>query len=568
MLPAIPPRRHLRADLDLTALADLSAAYAELLARPLPDVAALTAWLRAWSELEAHLDEDRTRRGIARACATDDPAALAADLDFTARIAPHCEPRSHQLARRLLAHPCAGALEPGEHARLLRRLADEVELHHDRMPALDADEQRLLAAWQADRAALTAAWDGEPRALAAIEAALDAPERPRRASAWHAVAAAWSAARPALDIDFDRLLAVRRAQADVAGFVDVRAHRFRRLARDYTPDDSLALDAAIADHFVPLAADLQGRRRRALDLPALRPWDLAAPLAPADLACDFTDEASLIAACTATLARLDPDLAAQFTMLARRGLLDLVARPNKAPGAWQAQLAVTGLPFVAASAVGRREDLWTVLHEAGHALHALACAGEPLLWNRNAPREFAELAATAVELIAGANLDLVLGEPAARAARRAQLEQVALFLPFMACVDRFEHWLYTDREGAACPAARDDAWLALHRRHCPGVDWHDLEADRAALWQRPSHIFAAPFYFAEYGLAQLGALRLLARWQHDPRGAVAALRRALALGGRAGLADLHAAADLRLDFSPAAVADAATFLAAELDRLA
>jgi oligoendopeptidase F len=553
------------AALDLTALADLTSAYDELAARPLPDAAALAAWLRAWSELESLLDEDQTRRAIAMSRATDDPAALADHLDFQTRIAPHCKPLRDRLARRLLAHPHAGDLDPAHHACLLRGLADAVALHRDvrddrvDLPALEAEEQRLTAETQRLRAGMTVAWDGATRPVALVDAALDHPDRARREAAWRAASARWTADKPALDALFDRLLAVRHAQAAACGFADARAYYFHRLGRrDYGQGDCLALHAAIATHVVPLAGELLARRRAALDLGSVRPWDLAAPLAGA--AAPLHDEHTLVAGCARALAGVDLDLAAQFTRLARHGHLDLMSRPGKSPGAWQAHLEATGLPFVFASVVGRREDVWTVLHEAGHALHALACADDPLIWNRAPPREFAEFAATATELLAGAHLEPLLGAAASDAARREHLEQLVLDLPHIACIDAFQHWLYTDPEGADRSAARDMMWLDLHTTHFPDVDWQDLEPERAALWQRQGHVYIAPFYYLEYALAQLAALALLERWQTDPAATVAEFRGALALGARASLPDLFAAAGVRLDFSAAGVAARMAFV--------
>lgn len=568
-LPA-PIRRHVSPATDLTATTDITAAYAGLTARlaDAADVDALAAWLRVWSELESLLDEDGVRRGIAMARAADDPAALAAHLDFVDRIAPHCQPLRHRLTQAFLTHPHARSLDPTQHAFLLRTLATRAALHRDESSALDIEEQHLIAEVMRMQTATTIEWDGSPRPIADVEAALDEPDRARREHAWRLVAARYSLDRQALDALFDRLLAVRQAQARAAGCRDVRAHRFRLLGRDYGPDDCLTLHAAIAAEVVPLAGELLAHRRKQLKVASTRPWDLVAPSGPDDVTRPFHHEHTLVDGCTRAIARVDPELGQQFASLARHDLLDLMSRPGKAPGAWQAHLEASGLPFVFASAVGRREDLWTVLHEAGHALHALACADEPLIWNRQPPQEFAELASTAMELLAGTHLDAFFSESASRAARREQLVQAVLFLPHVACVDAFQHWLYTDEMGAAWNTAREMVWQDLHAQHFPGVDWSGLELDRARLWQRQTHIFTAPFYFVEYAIAQLGALELLERYLEDPAATVAAYRGALALGARASLRELLAATGLTLDFSREHVARCMAFVRRELARLA
>ncbi|MCY1006865.1 M3 family metallopeptidase [Nannocystis pusilla] len=369
------------------------------------------------------------------------------------------------------------------------------------------------------------------------------PDRSRREAAWRTVAAEFRAVKPELDHLFDRLLDNRRAQAAAAELPDYRAYRFRRLDRlAYGPADCLALHEAIAAEFVPLAGRVLRRRAAALGLDVLRPWDLGAlpggPLVP------FTREEALIAGCARAFEAVDPEFARQFSRLAEHGLLDLMSRPGKAAGAFQVHLHASGLPFVFAGAVGRHEDLLTVLHEGGHAFHALACAGDPLIWNRHPPIEFCEVAGMGMELLAATHLGAFYDADTCARAARHQLEQLVLFLPHAAAIDAFQHWVYTRPDEAGDRATRDAAWLAQHWRLCPGVDWSGLEADRAALWQRRLHVFELPFYYIEYAIAGLGAVQLYRRALAEPAAAVADLRRALALGARARLPDLFAAAGL------------------------
>lgn len=547
-----PPRRYVPADLDLGDLAALSACHDELATRPLvaDDPWALEQWLRDWSELESLMHEEQTRREIAVTCDTEDPAIEAAYLDWVDRVAPHVKPLRDRLARRLVAHPGAPALAPERHRCLLRGLANQVDLYRDALVPLEAEQQRLCAEHQKLRGAMKAEFEGASRTLEAIEAAEDHEDPVRREAAWRAVSDRFLADKPALDDLFDRLLDNRLAQTRAAGFPDYRAYRFRQLARfDYAPADCLAFHAAIEAAVVPLACELLAARARELGRPALRPWDLQAPRVGQRALRPFADADALIAGCTAVFTAVDPGLGQQFADLAERGLLDLMSRPGKAPGGYQASLEASGLPFIFANAVGRHEDVLTLLHEGGHAFHALASAADPLIWNRSAPMEFCEVASMSMELMASRHLATFYDSAELRQATTQQLESIVLFLPYMACVDAFQHWLYTHPDAAKDPPTRDAAWLALHRRFFPTVDWSDLERERAALWQRKLHIFELPFYYIEYGIAQLGALQVFAGYLRDPEATVAAYRRGLALGGRAGLRDLFAAADLRFDLS-------------------
>jgi len=564
-----PPRRHVPAGLDLTALPALSACYDELAERPLPagDLWALEQWLRDWSELESLLSEEQTRREIAVTCHTDDPALEAAYLDLIDRVAPHCKPLRDRLARRLVAHPDAANLAPERHACLLRSLANQVDLFRESIVPLEAGEQRLCAEHQKLRGGMRAEFLGELRTLEAIEADEDHHIRSHREAAWHAVTARFTADKAALDDVFTRLLDNRLAQAAAAAFPDYRAYRFRKLGRfDYSPDDCLAFHAAIEAAVVPLACDLIERRRLDLGLASVRPWDLQAPRRDEVPLRPFTTVDALVTGCAEVFTAVDPHFGRQFRDLAARGLLDLMSRPGKAPGGYQANLEATGLPFIFANAVGRHEDVLTLLHEGGHAFHALACADEPLIWNRSPPMEFCEVASMAMELMGSRYLGAFYPPQDLRRAVEQPLEQAVLFLPYVACVDAFQHWLYTHPADARDPDARDRTWLALHRRFFPTVDWSGLEPERAALWQRKLHIFELPFYYIEYGIAQLGALQILAAHRRDPVAAVAAYRRGLALGARAGLRDLFAAADLHFDLSRPALQALMDLVRDELGR--
>ncbi|MDC0673903.1 M3 family oligoendopeptidase [Nannocystis radixulma] len=552
-----PPRRYLPASVRLDRLADLEACYGELGARPLPadDPWTLEQWLRDWSELESHLSEAQARRQIASSCSADDLEAARAWLVHVDVLGPACKPLRHALARRLVEHPAAARLPPG-HACALAVLRNRVDLWRPGLAPLEVAEQHLCAEYGRLRAGMRAAWDGADAPLTHVERSEDDPDRGRRETAWRTVAASFRAAKPELDHLFDRLLANRRAQAATAELPDYRAYRFRRLDRlAYGPRECLALHDAIAAEFVPLAGRVLRRRAAALGLPALRPWDLAVmpggPLAP------FTREEQLIAGCTRAFEAVDPELARQFSVLAEHGLLDLMSRPGKAPGAFQVHLDASALPFVFAGAVGRHEDLLTVLHEAGHAFHALACAADPLIWNRGPPIEFCEVASMGMELLGGRHLGAFYDADACTCAARHQLEQLVLFLPHAAAIDAFQHWVYTRPEQARDPQARDAAWLAQHRRLCPGVDWSGLDDDRAALWQRRLHVFELPFYYIEYAIAGLGAVQLHRRALAEPAPAVADLRRALALGARARLPDLFAAAGLHFGTDRSSVRRAA-----------
>ena len=386
-----------------------------------------------------------------------------------------------------------------EHRQFLRRLRNDADLFRPENVPLQAQLQTLANDYDKRTGPMTVTLDGQEETLPQAEGRLLHTDRAARETAWRAVQTRWLAERAALDALYLEMLPLRRQLAANAGLPDYRAYMWRALKRfDYTPEDSLAFGRAIETEIVPLAARLLERRRKALGVDTLRPWDLLAdpesrtPLAP------FADVAELEEGTARIFAQVDPALGADFARF-RQGFLDLGSRRGKAPGGYCSFFPRTGLPYIFMNAVGTEGDVRTMLHEGGHAFHGLASsATQPLVWNRGAPMEFNEVASMAMELLALPYLERGKGgfyttEEAVRA-RQEQLERIVLFLPYMAVVDGFQHWVYAHAPEGVTARDMDAQWDALWGRFMGGVDWSGLDAERMTGWHRKLHIFTVPFY--------------------------------------------------------------------------
>jgi oligoendopeptidase F len=350
---------------------------------------------------------------------------------------------------------------------------------------------------------------------------------------------------------------------------DYRAYAWKANKRfDYTPEDCLRFAEAIAQTCVPVVAELDRRRQQDLRFPTLRPWDLAVdpknrpPLRP----FTETETDTFIDKTKSIFQRLSPELASDFETLRARRNLDLQSRKGKQPGGYQCSLEESREPFVFMNAAGLQRDVETLLHEGGHAFHCLAAAGEPLVFLRSAPMEFCEVASMAMEALGCEHFDVFYSSPAdAVRAKRSYLEGVIRFFPWMAIIDSFQHWIYT--HPAHTRQQRTSEWLRLLDRFYSRLDWSGHAAAKESLWQRQLHLFHAPFYYVEYGIAQLGALQLWMKARQDPRKAVANYRAALALGGTRPLPELFSAAGIAFDFSDKTLRPLMTALGEELARL-
>ncbi len=523
------------------------AAYYDALALAAPTRETARAWLREWSLLEEIVNEAGSQALIAYTGNTADAAAEASYLRFVSEIQPNVEARQTGLAQLLLAT----GIDDADIATLLREFRTTVAIFRDANVARFSQIEELSAAYQKIAGGLSVEIDGRTLTIPQLQPLLESDDRASRERAFRAGADAYLANREAMSDLFDAMFVLRQAVAHESGFADFQAYSYAAKHRyDYSADDVVAFHDAVADVVTPAAARVHAYRRDRLGVESVRPWDLAvdpdglAPLRPFSDATDFVVTSGRI------FSTLDAELGDRFADMTRDGLLDLESRPHKAPGGYCTTLHHRKQPFVFMNAVGVSDDVTTLIHEAGHCFHAYLASHQELIWQRGTGSEAAELASMSMELLAAPYFALPVGYYTPDQARRAQaahLEDILLALPHIASVDAFQRWIYTSGLGHDRDA-RDAAWLRLRSRFEVGIDWSGLDRERTARWYRQLHIFELPFYYIEYGIAQLGALQIWKRSLTDPDGALAGYKAALRLGGTRGLPELYAAAGARLIF--------------------
>lgn len=559
------PRQYLAADADFGTWSTAEGYYRELSERPIESLAELERWLRDWSELDAAFDQEGIARRIEMTRATDDPEHERRYLDFIENVLPHREPWHDRLRRKFVALAERFPLPTRRYEVLTRSMRNAIELFREENIPLLVENAKLVQQYQKITGAMTVRYNGRELTLPQLERFQEEPDRRVREETYRLAAERFLQDAPALDELYAKMVAVRDRIARNAGCADYREYAFRAMERfDYTPADCLAFHDAIEQVVLPAVGRLAEQRRRKLGVSTLRPWDLAVdpenrpPLRP------FETDEQLAEGCRRIFARVDPELGRIFDQLRSRRLLDLGSRKGKAPGGYQETYEERREPFIFMNAVGTEGDVRTLLHEGGHAFHTWACRNEPLLAYRHAPIEFAEVASMGMELLALPHLEEFYGAEVNRARKRF-LEGIVRFLPFMARVDAFQHWVYT--HVAADVEQRKDYWQSLTRRFAPEVDWRGLEQYDRHSWQRKLHFFEVPFYYVEYGIAQLGALQVWLNAQRDYQHAVALYRNGLALGGSRPLPELFAAAGLKFDFSKQTLGPLIAAVMAEIERL-
>lgn len=545
--------------------ADIAPYYEELAERAFAP-GAMVSWLRDWSTLEELLTEAAALAMIAYTIDTGNAEKEADHLRFSTEILPLAEEKSVGLAKRLVA---SGYSRP-DLATTIQRFRTAIDIFREANVPLFAEVEQHCATYQRITGSMTAEWDGRQLPLPQLLPYLKGPDRAVRERAWRASTVPYLTHRRAMATLFDTMFELRQRAARNAGFANFRDYVFPAKFRfDYTPADCERFHDAVERTVVPAVERLLGRRRQRLALDVLRPWDLHVdpyrdePLRP------FCTADELVAKARGVFARVSPDLGAEFQTMIDHRLLDLESRKGKAPGGYCETLQYQGRPFIFMNAVGLVDDVNTLLHEAGHAFHAFAAHPQPFIWQRHAGSEAAELASMSMELLAAPHLVGPTGffsPEEARSAAIEHLEDILVALAHIASVDAFQHWIYTSADGAD-GAARDHAWLRIRARFERGVDWDGLINERIARWYRQLHVFLYPFYYIEYGIAQLGALQVWRNSLRDARTAVSRYRNALALGATRPLPEIYGTAGAALSFDASLMADLVALVEERIEAL-
>ena len=536
-------------DIDASDWSQLKPLYEVLIERVLASTRDLEQLLLDRSELDAAASEAAANLYIAMTCQTDNEPAKEAYLAFVDNTAPKLAEAGFELDRKIIASDHAGALEPDRYGVMLRSLAADVEIFREENIPLGTRNTRLAQQFSELTGAMTVSFRGEERTLPQMATFLEETDRETREEAWRLVADRRLQDRDALDDIFEQMVPLRHEIAVNAGFDNFRDYVFTAKHRfDYDTSHCEAFHAAAEEVCVPLYRQLNAERMAALNIKSLRPWDLGVdPLGRSPLR-PFEGEEDLVERTSRLFHRMDGRLGHMFDELRDGESLDLASRKGKAPGGYQQNRDRSRKPFIFMNAAGMQGDLETMIHESGHAFHSMLCRDEPLLPYRHAPIEFAEVASMSMELMAYPYLDEFHDEAAAARARRCHLEEIARLIPWVATIDAFQHWLYTNPEHTR--EERTACWLALDDRFGASLDWSGLQEYRRCGWQRQLHLFEVPFYYIEYGIAQLGALQLWLQSRTDEETALAHYFTSLSLGGSRALPDLFRAADLDFDFGP------------------
>jgi oligoendopeptidase F len=562
------PRTFLPDNFQLTDWSSVEPFFDDLRQRTIHSAEELRKWFADRSELESYLSENFAWRYIRMTCDTADAKLMDNLNQFITEIQPNMAPESDSLNRKAAANPYIKAIQEPGFDILMRSLNKEIELFREENIPLLTELQTEERKYGTISGAMTVTIDGKELTLQQASDFLLVTDRAMREEAYRKIQDRRLQDKEALDGLFSHLVDLRHQVAVNAGFANFRDYMFKALGRfDYTPQDCFAFHESVAEAVVPLLNRMAEKRKTSLQLDVLRPWDMKVDPANQPPLKPFSGGEDLLDKTIECFARLDPFLGQCLQTMKDMGQLDLVSRKNKAPGGYNYPLDETGVPFIFMNATSNLRDLVTLLHEGGHAVHSLVTRDLALNAYKHPPSEVAELASMSMELISMDHWDVFFtNENDLKRAKRQHLESILETLPWVATIDKFQHWVY--EHPAHTLAERKTGWRQIYRQFSDSVtDWSGLEEYANCLWQKQLHLYEVPLYYIEYGIAQLGAIAVWRNFKQDPATGLEGYLNALKLGYTRPVREIYAAAHISFDFSKTYIAELMQFVETELKKL-
>lgn len=543
--------------------------FIELQEREINSSSDLRKWFQDKSELESMLEEDMAWRYIKMTCDTKNQELTDSYNYFVSEINPHIEPIENELSKKAVESPFLDELKNEEgYDIMIRSMRTSIELFREENIPLNVQSSQESQKFGAINGAMTIELDGKELTLQQASVYLKDTDRAIREKVYFLIQKRREIDRAKLDELFNTLIGLRHQIAQNAGFQNYRDYKFKALGRfDYTPQDCFDFHESIASEIVPLLNQFAEERKSKLGVDKLRPWDGSVDVDGNKPLKAFETGEELLDKSIRCFDRLSTDLGDKLRIMKAMNHLDLDSRIGKAPGGYNYPLDEVGVPFIFMNAAGQLRDVVTMVHEGGHAVHSFVTRDLELSDFKHTPSEVAELASMSMELMTMDTWDeFFTNEDDFKRAKREHLEQVIETLPWVATIDKFQHWIYENPTHTI--DERKSAWNTIYEQFSPSVvDWSGLESNKDYIWQKQLHLYEVPFYYIEYGMAQLGAIAVYKNFKENKEKGLAQYLAALKLGYKKPISTIYEAAGVRFDFSKAYIKELIDFIKLELEEV-
>lgn len=565
VIPTRKPRIFLGEDFELNGWESLKGFYEDLVSREINSGEELEKWFKDRDELEAYLSENMAWRYIKMTCDTKNEEAQKNYQYFVTEVQPHLAVFDDKLNKKALESPFLDDLKDNGYKIALRSMKKSVEIFREANIPVVTEIQTKSTEYQAATGAMTVTIDGEEMTLQKAGSFMMGTDRAKREEAWLKIGERREQDRAKLDKLFDELKDLRQKVAENADFKNYRDYAFAALGRfDYTPQDCFDFHESVAEAVVPLLDAGQKERKAKLGFDSYRPWDKKVDVEGREGLKPFTNGEDLLDKTEACFDKIDKTLGDYIRVMRKMGHFDVESRVGKAPGGYNYPLMEIGVPFIFMNATSTLRDVVTMVHEGGHAIHSFEVRELPLSVFKNTTSEVAEVASMAMELISMEHWDAFFENPdELKRAKVEHLEDILTVLPWIATVDKFQHWIYENPTHTV--EERQAEWIKVFEEFSDTqTDWSGFEKFKEATWHRQLHIFELPFYYIEYGMAQLGAISVWRNYKKDPKKGLEAYLRGLKMGYTGTIGQIYEAMDIKFDFSKATISELMGFVEAEL----
>jgi oligoendopeptidase F len=562
------PRRYVPQDFKVTTWEALEPFFKELLERNIANRQDLEKWLRDMSEMEAVISEDACWRQINMTRDTENKELEESFTFFCMEIQPKMQPYADQLNKKLIASPFVNELDQQQYFTYLRNVKKSIELFREENIPIQAELSVMQQQYGVISGKMTIEVNGQEFTLQQASKFLESHDRNLREEVYRKINERRQQDKEALHDLFSKLVEKRDTVGKNAGFENYRDYKFAELGRfDYSKEDCYQFHEAVKLHVLPIVEKIYKKKKAKLGLDPMRPWDTEAepegvkPLTP------FQTGDELLQKTVKCLRELNPFFADCIQKMNDLGHLDLESRKGKAPGGYNCPLAESGAPFIFMNAAGQMHDVTTMVHESGHAIHSFLSHELELSAFKEYPMEIAEVASMSMELFTMDHWEAFFdNEEDLKRAKEHQLERTITIFPWIATIDKFQHWVYENPNHTV--EERTAKWTEILNEFSTNViDFSGLEEYRKTSWQRQLHLFEVPFYYIEYGIAQLGAIGLWMQFKNNKEQALKNYTQSLAMGGTRTLPELYSAAGLKFDLSPAHIKKLMEFVDSEMEKI-
>lgn len=542
--------------------------FEDMSERPLNTVTDLEKWLIDMSELEAVISEDVSWRHIRMTCNTEDKKLQENFTYFMMEIQPKIQPYADKLNRKLIDSPLTSSLNKQKYFTYLRSVKKSIDLFREENIPIQSELSVLGQQYGSISGKMTVIVKEQEYTLQQAMKFLENPDRPLREDVYRKVQERRLRDKDQINNLYTELIKRRDQIARNAGFSNYRDYKFVEMGRfDYTKEDCFRFHDSVKQYVLPLVEIINRYKQNKLGLDSLRPWDVDAEPANQQPLNPFKTGDELLEKTVQCFSELRPFFADCLLTMKKMNRFDLESRIGKAPGGYNCPLAETGAPFIFMNAAGQMHDVTTMVHEGGHAVHSFLSHHLELSAFKEYPMEIAEVASMAMELFSMENWEIYFKNPEdLRRAKIQQLERVITIFPWIATIDKFQHWVYENPNHDF--EQRTENWYRIYNEFSSKtINWDGLEVYQKNIWQKQLHLFEVPFYYIEYGIAQLGAIGMWKQFKKNKELALDHYTEALSLGGTKTLPELYEAAGLKFDFSGSYIKELMDFVEGEIKEL-